>query len=344
MRKAWAALLALVLALTAAYLLAPHQRGAESRRPIPPPKYQKLLGVGIDVDWMTYKWVHDSYFYWKGRGVSIPALFKKRGFTNVRIRVNRDVTRDAAALRDLKEIVDDCLAAGINPVIAYTADDVRNNPLDPEAQAHFLKWWTTVAHAFRGYPYNLSYDLIIETSGEIKRHPQLLNKLYREALQEIRREDKYRIVILTPANTSSPFALKLLDPPKDPYIMVEWHIYAGGPKPSPGQIYDPDYILAAIRTAKAWSQQHGIPTWVGAWRPTRFNCKAAARNCPKYPDGAPKGIYPLQKVLHFTYYMSRKLRENNIPYDVNADTLFFNYHTATWYNTYTPILNAILNP
>ena len=66
---------------------------------------------------------------------------------------------------------------------------------------------------------------------------------------------------------SNPFYLpKTWYPKNDKYVMVEWHMYASGPKS--------DYkvmIPKKTKFAYEWSQQHYIPTWVGAWMPGNYN-------------------------------------------------------------------------
>ncbi len=307
--------------------------------PISPLKYQKMLGVGINVDWMNFRKVNYYYFHWRSKGVNIPSIFKEKGFSNVRIRVNEDVTSNGTALAELDDIVKDCLKAGIIPIISYTADELRSNPDDPEAIQRFIDWWTTVAKHFRGTSYLLSYDLITETSGNIKDKEESLNLIYSRTIKAIREIDPYRIIFVTPANVSRPFALKYLELPNDPYLMVEWHIYAGGPKSQSGsEIYDNRYVLDAIGVAMNWSKEHNVPTWMGAWRANRYPKKIREY----YPDGAPKGIYPLDKVMEFAEFISKSLQRYGIPYDINSDNKFFDIERLRWYPSQEKLLNVIL--
>jgi hypothetical protein len=51
----------------------------------------------------------------------------------------------------------------------------------------------------------VSYDLVVETSGALREEqPSFLNKLYNETIEAIRRIATYRVIIVTPGNTSSP--------------------------------------------------------------------------------------------------------------------------------------------
>ncbi len=294
-------------------------------------EYQKMLGVGINVDWMTFARVRHYYFYWRARGVNVPKYFKEKGFSNVRIRVGVDVTKNRTALKQLGEIVNDTLEAGLIPIITYTAPELRENPTSEAAQEHFVEWWKTVAEYFRGYPYILSYDLLIESSGPVKSHPEVLNQIYSRTIREIRKIDPYRLVFVTPPYTSSPSHLNDLNVTNDGYTLAEWHIYASGPK---GCTYNGSYIEKAITSALNWSRKTGIPTWFGAWRP---NCypKAGEGNGP---------LCSMEVELNFSKAMASALSKAGIPYDINSDVHFFDIASLTWYQSQENVLKVILRP
>ena len=293
-------------------------------------QYQKMLGVGINVDWMTFAKVKRYYFYWRSKGVNIPLYFKEEGFSNVRIRVGVDVTKNRTALTQLGEIVNDTLKAGLLPIITYTAPELRGNPTDRLAQEHFVRWWETVAEYFKGYPYLLSYDVLIESSGPIKSHQEVLNEVYSQTIQEIRRIDQYRLVFVTPPYTSSPFYLSDLHVTNDGYILAEWHIYASGPK---GCTYSESYIEEAISSALNWSRKTGIPTCFGAWRPNYYSKK-----------GKGNGPCPVEVELNFSKAMVSALSKAGIPYDINSDVHFFDITSLAWYRSQEGVLDVILHP
>jgi len=307
------------------------ERYSEPIEVIPAVDYQRMLRVGINVDWMKYSWVNYYYFHWRSLGICVPCYFREAGFTNVRIRVSSDVTTNRTALVQLGVIVNDTLKAGLLPVVTYTARGLRDNPESIQVQKRFLNWWLTVAEYLRNYPYTLSYDLLIESSGKIKDHPEILNKIYHEVITEIRSIDPYRIIIVTPPGRSSPFRLDELNITNDEYIMAEWHIYAGGPK---GCSYNTTYIEESIQTALTWSRETGIPTWMGAWRPNDY---------PKPSGKNPRPLCPLSLEENFTRTMVSYLTEANIPYDINSDTKFFNIENLTWYGSQEGILKIIIN-
>ena len=260
----------------------------------------------------------------------------------MRIRVGIDVVGNETAVQLVKMVVDDCLEAGMTPIIVYTARGLRSNPLDPEAQRHFIEWLVTLAKALKDEPPVLAYELLVETSGGLRDKPRLFNKLYREVPAAIRRIDPYRVVIVTaPANRSSPFSLPLLDLPRDPWLAAEWHIYAGGPKPGPRPVYNATLIQEAAAFAANWSKVTGTPLWVGAWRPNRY--PRAAVHAPRLPDGAPEGMFPVDEVLDFTRLMVHVLCRRGIPFAVNAGTKFFDYESLRWYPSQEPILRVVLS-
>ncbi len=302
----------------------------QGREPITAKAYQRLLGVGIDVDWMSFNWVNHYYFQWRSRGVNVPEYFRREGFSNVRIRVSENVVTNKTALTQLGEVVNDTLKAGLVPVITYTAPELRVNPTSKSAQEHFVQWWKTVAHYFKGYPYILSYDLLIESSGNVKNYPGVLNRVYSQTIREIRAVDPYRIVFVTPADVSSPFCLNELNVTNDGYTLVEWHIYAGGPKYC---TYNEGYIEEAVSAVLNWSKRTGIPTWLGAWRPTVY---------PRISGRSPTPSCPVGLELAFSRAMVSALSKAGIPYDINADTRFFDIETLTWYPSEREVLEIIL--
>ena len=333
--------LATLLVLAALLVLSHHEarEAATPRHPITADRYRRILGVGLAVDWLNYRRVEHWYFYWRSHGVSIPAMIRAKGFTHVRIRISGDVVANKTLLQMLRTVINDCLGAGLVPVITYTAPRLRGGDLSSSAQRHFVQWWVTVAKYLRDESYLVSYDLLVEGSGALRDKPELLNRLYNETIAVIRRIDPYRVIIVTPANTSSPFSLKCLRTRFDNYTIAEWHIYAGGPKGPLQNPFDKAFINAAIETALNWSKETHVPVYMGAWRPN----KIPKHNKERLPDGAPRGKYPLGVAIQFSKYMAEQLCSHHIPFTVNADTLFIDYEKPGWYPSQEPIINTIIN-
>ncbi len=320
--------------------------------PIAPKDYQKLLGSGIDVNWVIFSKYMSIYKSCHDKNLSLPLLFKQRGFTNLRIRVAdvplNSVQKDGLTLmQQLKMVVNDCIKAKIFPIITFGATEFRKNP-NSTTLKRSLTFWKDVATEFKSYPYAISYDLIIETSGNISKHGDLLNEFYQKAILEIRNIDKYRIIFITPNDTSNPYSLpKLWYPKNDKYTMIEWHFYASGPSKrnktklwTTGTDYEKNLILKKIKFAKNWCEKNGMYCYNGAWMPTNFN---HAKHPFKMTDCAPMGDYSLDQEINFAKFVSSSLKANNIPFSINAGSKFFNYDNLKWYSSVSSVLNAILN-
>ena len=315
-------------------------------------EYVKMLGIGINVNWMTFNKVNHYYFYWRKKGVNICELFKKRGFDSVRVRVNSNVIFNESKMKELKEIVQDCLKANETIVIAYSASEYLNNPKNKSAQELFLKFWHKMANEFNNYPYLLSFDLIIEPGKEAKNYPNLTVSLMKKAFMEIRSMDKERIIIVPAPQASKPYSLNyLINFPFDNYSIIEWHIYAGGPCKKAKKIYynnasnyfyfNKSFIEESFKRAKSFTNKTKIPTWLGA---IRLNCY------PKNPklvkrlsDGAPKGYYESKKVIEFALFICNESKKYKIPFSLNADTKFFDFEKLKWYESQSLILNKLFN-
>jgi len=310
--------------------------------------YQQILKVGIDVDWCK---TQDGRFYATKshkEGVNVPLLFKQRGFSHVRIRIKDSVLSDPSLLQEIKDMVDDSIKAGIIPIIAYQASEFKDNPDSDEVLNGVVEWWKKVATTFKDYPYTVSYDLIIETTKELKKRNDRLNLLYEKAVSAIHQIDNKRIVIIAPNKISNPYELdKLVVPTPSDYIMVEWHFYAAGPKKdnpkkqwTTGTDREKKLITDKVDYAYNWSIENNIPTWVGAWMANNYN---DVNRDKTLPDGTPMGgeyTIPEQKV--FARFVRKSLVDKNIPYAVNSDTKYFNRKTNQWYEAVSGVLDIIL--
>ena len=312
-------------------------------------EYQKMLKVGIDVNWCNFKKYEKMAYFWHKKGINLPLIFKKRGFSNVRIRISGDVTENKRLLNLLKIEVNDCIKAKMIPIIAYAASDFKEHP-SRKTMREVINWWLTVAKTFKNYPYTLSYDIIIEPGKKLKRKNWLLNELYAKVVKSIRKIDKQRIIFIAPNKLSSPYMLDKLKVPKDKFLMVEWHFFAAGPsKTNPrkkwttGTQQEKMNIIKAIDFAYNWSKKHNIPTWVGAWMPSNYNKNKHHHKLT--PMGCQTGgDYTIDEQIKFASFLSCELKKHNIPYDINADNKFFNLKTLKWCKSKEKLLDVILNP
>jgi len=318
------------------------------KTPISPSAYQKILHTGMDVDWVKTDTGRDAARRSYEQGIDVPKIFKKRGLGHVRMRVKDDVLIDPTLLEEIRHLVDQSIDAGLIPIIAYQAAEFKDDPTNDATLNHVKTWWQKVAETFKGYSYTLAYDLIIETTGEVKKYNDRLNMLYREVTAVIREIDPKRIVIVAPNKISSPYELDNLEVPEPTdFMMVEWHFYAAGPKKdnpkkqwTTGTPEEKRLITDKIDYADSWSKAHHIPTWVGAWMANNYN---DVNRAATLPDGAPGGgEYSVDEQKVFARFMSESLRAKGIPFAVNSDTKFYNRETNEWYPSMAEVLDIMI--
>ena len=139
---------------------------AERNNPIDPWTYQSLLGRGMDVDWCKTRQGMETY------DRQIVENFRDMGLSHVRIRVKDDADEQLFSVLD--RVIDDCLDCGVIPVLAYQADDMKNQPTQKNID-RVADWWQTVAERYRDKSYRLSFDLVIEVTNALNDKPELLN-------------------------------------------------------------------------------------------------------------------------------------------------------------------------
>jgi len=322
--------------------------------PISPYTYQAILKTGMDVDWLKTDQGRVAAQTSYDNGINVAKRFKERGLSHVRIRVKEDIRDNSTnltgktLLQELTNMVDASIEAGLIPVIAYQAKPFKLDPSNDEILNDVVDWWEIVAEHFKDYPYTVSYDLIIETTNEVKKHNDRLNLLYQKATAAIRAVDPKRIIIVAPNKISNPYELdKLVVPEPHDYMMVEWHFYAAGPsRDNPKKLWttgtdeEKQLVVDRINYAKAWSDNNRIPTWVGAWRANRYPKGVPTETLY---DGAPGGgEYNTNEQLKIATFISRALQDAGIPYAINSDTKFYNRETNQWYESMADILDAMI--
>lgn len=296
---------------------------------ISPWDYQAMLGHGVDVDWSKTKQGRESY------NRQAVADFAAAGVSHVRIRIADPA--DEALLLGLDQQIADCLDHGIVPIIAYQADEFKNDPND-KGSRKVVKWWRTVAERYQDESSLLAFDLLIEASDEVNRQPEMLNALYEQTVTAIRESNPTRILMISPRLRSDPAYLTELAIPTrhNGYLMAEWHFYASGPSKTndrklwtTGTEAERALITEKINLALAWQRQTGIPTWVGAWMAGNYN------------DG---DDYSIEEQTAFARFMVDSLDAAKIPFAVNSDTKFYDREQNRWIETMTPVFNTIVSP
>lgn len=293
---------------------------------VSPWNYQKMLGRGMDVDWSKVKEGRESY------NTKTVADFKYAGIDHVRIRVKDDLNQEL--LESLDRQINDCLSHGIIPVLAYQADDFKNNPSQSNMN-QVTQWWKTIAERYQSKSHLLSFDLMIESSDALNKQPEALNQMYEQTVAAIRQTNPDRIIMISPRLRSDPAYLSELKIPSasNGYLMAEWHFYASGPSKTnsrklwtTGTEAEKQLITDKIAYALTWQQNTGIPTWVGAWMAGNYN------------DG---NDYTLDEQIHFADFMCSSLQAAGIPFAVNSDTKFYDRITGQWITEMEPLRQYI---
>ena len=148
--------------------------------PISPWQYQALLGKGMDVDWS--KTGKGKKYY----SVEAVKAFKEQGISHVRIRIKDEA--DENLFVHLDQQIKECLENGLIPVIAYQADELKNEPTE-ENMNKVINWWRTVAERYQDYSHLLSFDLLIEVTDALNKQPDKLNEIYEKLVTEIRKTE-----------------------------------------------------------------------------------------------------------------------------------------------------------
>lgn len=280
----------------------------------------------MDVDWSKTR---QGKMYYNAKAAED---FAAAGVSHVRIRIADEV--DDELLEGLDRQINDCLKNGIIPVIAYQADEFKNEP-DEENMQKFVKWWGTVAEHYRDASYLVSFDLLIEATDSLNKQPEKLNEIYEHAVTEIRKTNPNRILIISPRLRSDAAYLNELKIPTqhNGYLMAEWHFYAAGPSKTnerklwtTGTEQEKALINEKIELALSWQKKTGIPTWVGAWMAGNYN------------DG---NDYSVDEQVVFAEYMTRSLTEAKIPFAVNSDTKFYDRTKNLWIAEMQPVFDCI---
>ncbi len=315
---------------------------------ITPQEYQNMLKSGMDVDWAKTTQGRDAIKKARNSGINVPKLFKERGLSHVRIRVKDDVLSDETLLDEIEKAVDESQSVGLIPIVAYQAAEFKDDPTNDEVTDSVVLWWEKVANRLKSKPYSLAYDIIIETTGEVKKHNDRLNLLYQKVVTALRKIDPKRILIIAPNKISNPYELPNLQIPQpSDHLMVEWHFYAAGPKKdnpkkqwTTGTEQEKKLITDKIDSAFNWSKEHNIPTWVGAWMANNYN---DINKNKTYPDGAPAGgEYSIEEQKKFASFMVGELKKRNIPYAVNSDTKYFDRVHNRWYDSVKEVLDIMI--
>jgi hypothetical protein len=220
------------------------------------------------------------------------------------------------------------------PIIAFSAKPYKENPNAGEHEK-VVEWWKRMAEKCKNLSPLVSFNLIVEPSGQVKKDVAELNSLYEDCVTAIRKTNPKRIVFIAPPKQSHPEGLKDLKIPSmgNGYLMAEWHFYAAGPSKSndkkrwiTGTAEEKQKIKKSIKVAVDWQKETGIYTWGGAWMPGAYN---------------KDDNYSVKEQTEFASFMTQQLDKHGVPFAINADHHFYDYKAEQWIPKYKDLLNTI---
>lgn len=298
-------------------------------------KYAASLGVGLDVDWIKTGSGMETYFQAKERGLSFPQVLKNRGFSHARIRIkDYDIDTDK-----IVQVVDDCLVANLLPIVAFQGQHFKDDPTESTRQG-VIEWWKRVALALKDHPKEVSFNLIIETTENVRNNPEALNLLYAECSCEVLAISPDRIMIIPPAGISSPSQLINLKVPNG--CFAEAHFWAAGvtktltaPKVwTTGTAKEKTPFLKAVQDAKNWSASTGVPVYFGAVMVGNFTDNG---------DEPSTNEYSIEEQLELAAFISETLKSAGLPHAYNADQHYMDRLTGEWIPETQPVLDVVLS-
>lgn len=133
----------------------------------------------MDVDWC--KTTQGMQYY----STSACKSFKLSGVNHVRIRIKETISEKL--FESLDKQIEDCLNIGLIPIIAYQADEFKNEPTEENIQK-VVSWWGTVAERYKDKSYLLAFDLLIEATDALNKQPEKLNEIYERLVTEIKKQ------------------------------------------------------------------------------------------------------------------------------------------------------------
>ena len=310
-----------------------------------PTEFFAPLDVGVDVDFCKTNPGRTGYWKAVDRGVSVPKMFKDKGFDHLRIRIkdydlstfNERTSR--TLLQEIAGVAIETARAGMKAIVAFQGERFKLAP-GPATIEEVASWWSVLAYQFKGLSLDsIAFNLIIETTGVIP--DAQLNSLYDRCYKVIQALAPGRICIVCPNRISNPERWPDLIVP-GPYCAVECHQFAAGPSRTEkarlwttGTETEKVPIIAKLDKMAAYAKATGIPVWFGAVMAGDYNSD----------DGSDLTCsYSVAEQAYFADWIMIESRNRGIPVAWNSDTKMFDLETCTWIESQAPIVSAMLSP
>ena len=160
--------------------------------------FHQRLGIGIDADWCKGNQDRLLFQQARDRGDNYPAMFAARGFSSARIRIkeynlNHEVFPGLHLFMEIVEAIQLCNQCGLTAVVAFQAEDFKADP-SPAERDRVIEWWQTMALYLRNF--DCAFNLVIETTLEVRHNDAALNDLYQRCADAIAEIDPDRVLSL----------------------------------------------------------------------------------------------------------------------------------------------------
>jgi endoglucanase len=310
--------------------------------------FHSRLGTGIDVDWCKNRSDREDFTKALAAGVSVPQLFKDKGFDHARIRIKEydlttvEPTTGKTLLQEICDCVEACIDAGLIAIVAFQAESWKENPCDAQADIA-AEWWRNVALALSGSGDNVALNTIIETTLIGTTNNTALNNYHRKCCDAIWSVDSERVTIVCPSKICNPDQLKNLIVPEG-HCFGEVHGMASGISKTmkdklwtTGTEAERAAMKAKIKTASDWSHDTGTPLWWGAVMPSNY---AGAEGAVNYGGDRRGSDYTVPQQIEFIQFFIKELRLAGIPVALNADHIYWQTELREWYEPFTPLVES----
>lgn len=210
---------------------------------------------------------------------------KKAGFDSVRLPVrfsdyaknSQSYTLDEDFMRQLDSYIDYALKD--NLVVILDFHHFVEIMEEPEKYKDcFISIWAQLGERYKNYPKELVFELLNEPKDNLK--GELWNEFIRDGVNEIRKNNKDRTIIVGPDNYYSVYRLEALSIPKDNNIIVSFHYYEPNDFTFQGNQYHPgfenlknikwigsyeetEYLKSRFQIAKDWSDKNHVGIFLG---------------------------------------------------------------------------------
>jgi len=318
--------------------------------PLTPSVYQKTIAYGFATNWFKTPELLEKY-----HNKNVKDVYD-RGLRNLRLRSRADLytapyndSKFAWFLGNLTIVVDKCLETGVVPIISWIHHHAEAFATEADRE-NYVTWWTRVASHLRDRDYKLSFNLFTELgvdgcgsncSESLRERPDKYNRWTADVVKAIRGtggNNAKRILILgSPGKTAKD--LHLINKTiyeNDPFIMVEWHIYASGPnKKEGGQKYwsgdgsgeGKKNVDTAIGYAVEYTKITKLLTYLGAWMPA---------------DNS-GGSLKEHEVISFGQYFAQQLKKENVPWSLNVLDRYYDTGESKWITDMQDVAGRSLN-